>query len=88
MYTTSDETNTPTQTMSLSLTPQPFVQNVTEGCGKLVKIRIPEGSKPGMKIIATIPDSNFVYIHELNKEDFGKSNDGYVFVNMSSPILF
>lgn len=88
MYTTSEETNTPTQTMSLSLTPQPFVQNVTEGCGKLVKIRIPEGSKPGMKIIATIPDSNFVYIHELNKEDFGKSNDGYVFVNMSSPILF
>ena len=88
MYTTSEETNTPIQTMSLSLTPQPFVQNITEGCGKLVKIRIPEGSKPGMKIIASIPESNFVYIHHLKQEDFSNSNNGYVFVNMSSPLLF
>lgn len=86
MYTTSEETNTPIQTMSLI--PQPFVQNVSEGCGKLVKIRIPEGSKPGMKIIAPIPESNFVYIHHLKVEDFSEPNNGYVFVNMSSPILF
>tara|TARA_Y100001970_G_C14172689_1_gene825062 strand:- start:1054 stop:1314 length:261 start_codon:yes stop_codon:yes gene_type:complete len=86
MYTTGEETIKFNQNMSL--VPQPFVQNVTEGCGKLIKIRIPDGSKPGMKIIATIPDSNFVYIHQLNKDDFNNSNDGYVFINMKSPFLF
>ena len=82
--TVDKHTTMPATTFSRrTTTVSDYIQEAVDNCEQVFKLRIPDNAKPGMKIIAKLPNSEMIYIHELTEQDFGKENGGCVYLNKS-----